>query len=80
MCTVKIAECAPMELSASQQPEHRHSLLWSMNLSLVIGVLMLVMKVSAYRLTDSAATHLEPLEEHDTAHRDAAGHRLTPPV
>ena len=40
-----------MEVSASNQPEHRQSLLWSMNLSLVIGVLMLVMKVGAYWLT-----------------------------
>jgi hypothetical protein len=69
-----------VEVSASQQPEHRQSLLWSMNLSLMIGVLMLVMKVSAYRLTGSAASHLEPLEEHDTVHRDAAGHCLIPPV
>ena len=34
-----------MELTSSTQPEHRQSLLWSMNLSLVVGVLMLVMKV-----------------------------------
>ena len=44
-----------MELTSSTQPEHRQSLLWSMNLSLVIGVLMLVMKVGAYWLTGSAA-------------------------
>lgn len=44
-----------MEVSATTQPEHRQSLLWSMNLSMVIGVLMLVMKVGAYWLTGSAA-------------------------
>ena len=44
-----------MELSATNKPEHRQSLLWSMNLSLVIGVLMLFMKVGAYWLTGSAA-------------------------
>jgi cation diffusion facilitator family transporter len=36
-------------------PEHRRSLLWSMNLSLWIGVLMLLMKVGAYWITGSAA-------------------------
>ena len=44
-----------MELNSSNQPEHRQSLLWSMNLSLVVGVFMLVMKVGAYWLTGSAA-------------------------
>jgi len=44
-----------MELATTNKPEHRQSLLWSMNLSLAIGVLMLFMKVGAYWMTGSAA-------------------------
>ena len=44
-----------MNYPAAKSPEHRDILLWSMNLSLIIGGLMLVMKVSAYWLTGSSA-------------------------
>ncbi len=44
-----------MDRPLAKSPEHRRDLLWSMNLSLVIGVLMLVLKVGAYWLTGSAA-------------------------
>lgn len=44
-----------MEIAAPKDPGNRQSLLWSMNLSLIIGVLMLVLKVGAYWLTGSSA-------------------------
>jgi cation diffusion facilitator family transporter len=42
-------------MESSNPSEHRQSLLWSMNLSFVIGLLMLGLKVGAYWLTGSAA-------------------------
>lgn len=44
-----------METAAITTPEQRQSLLWSINLSLGVGILMLLRKFTAYWFTRSSA-------------------------